>query len=777
MMRGFIGVLALSLVACQSDTGSVVLEFPNEESRAAVRGLGMWLIDTTASAATPPCEDGALLGTAAEGRPPLDGLPGQRFSCADLPEQPCEPSWLERVSISGLAAASYTIYVRAHLEVFGTDDREPPVILEGCTEAFDAGSDDGRSGVPIAMNLVIPDSARLEIVSGQAQVGVPGADAEEPLRARARAAVPGGTTRDVYDLPGVGLEVAIDGDAQLTSGAGPVLTGSDGQAVIPFRYGGPGTSEVRIRAPALEAQGVAFESTTFVSAVAPSFFASVRTVGSVEGQPIDLGVGDVDGDGTDDVVAVGCTGEGVCEVSERLRVEEPQGRASLAVIFDVAGASTLGPVWLGDARIPVGVALSDLAPGGGEEIALAAARDSDCRPTACPDGLPCQCARSSTGGPCSCEASTLDLLRAEPNGWTEVAPRYVTTSSNAVDIAVVDEEDDRRVALLMRGRLEDRRPCRPGPFCDTGCPRGENCVSGGGLNVCNRLDARVELLDLRDQALFEGTRCSCYVFNEPFCPSGFAPPLSSCADAFFAEPERDPDPCRRRLRARIRVSESVPLAFDIGVLRRAGQRDIVVGSAGTMGLVPGDPTWNYARDDALTLTIPGDVTGVRLVDADPRLDARTASDPDQLQGDVWFWSPGPCGSASSCPVERSDAQDRSCLGIWVTAGEPNLYDVDPTDRKFCRRRGLPFAIDEGCIGDFNGDGRLDLAAASSTESSLAVFFGDGFGGLTTSPTLTPLPGGASGGPIACQDIDGDARTDVVVLSVDGGAIHVLLGAG
>ncbi len=77
--------------------------------------------------------------------------------------------------------------------------------------------------------------------------------------------------------------------------------------------------------------------------------------------------------------------------------------------------------------------------------------------------------------------------------------------------------------------------------------------------------------------------------------------------------------------------------------------------------------------------------------------------------------------------------------------------------------------------DFNGDGRLDLAVATSLNASVTVLLGNGAGGFTTvTPGLLPgLPVGA----MAVGDFDGDGIPDVAVTSLTPAALTVLLGNG
>src|SRR5262249_5856339 len=77
-------------------------------------------------------------------------------------------------------------------------------------------------------------------------------------------------------------------------------------------------------------------------------------------------------------------------------------------------------------------------------------------------------------------------------------------------------------------------------------------------------------------------------------------------------------------------------------------------------------------------------------------------------------------------------------------------------------------------GDFNGDGRVDLAVANSLDSALSVLLGNGDG------TFQPAQQYAVGlQPIAivAGDFNGDGRIDLAVVDIASNDVSILLGNG
>src|SRR2546426_284741 len=82
--------------------------------------------------------------------------------------------------------------------------------------------------------------------------------------------------------------------------------------------------------------------------------------------------------------------------------------------------------------------------------------------------------------------------------------------------------------------------------------------------------------------------------------------------------------------------------------------------------------------------------------------------------------------------------------------------------------------DSVAVGDFNGDGKLDLAVANFDSSDVSVLLGNGDGSFKAALTFA-----AGRGPsfVAVGDFNGDGKPDLAVATLGSSAVSVLLGTG
>ena len=85
--------------------------------------------------------------------------------------------------------------------------------------------------------------------------------------------------------------------------------------------------------------------------------------------------------------------------------------------------------------------------------------------------------------------------------------------------------------------------------------------------------------------------------------------------------------------------------------------------------------------------------------------------------------------------------------------------------------GPGFTAGVVAVADFNGDGKADIVATTSSGNSLAIVLGNGDGTFET-PLIIPFPGPGS---VSVGDFNGDGKADLLVLN--GGGIGILPGNG
>jgi hypothetical protein len=80
------------------------------------------------------------------------------------------------------------------------------------------------------------------------------------------------------------------------------------------------------------------------------------------------------------------------------------------------------------------------------------------------------------------------------------------------------------------------------------------------------------------------------------------------------------------------------------------------------------------------------------------------------------------------------------------------------------------------VGDFTGDGAPDLVVANSSSSTISVFLNDGHGNFTQAPG-SPIAVGSDPASIVVGDFNNDGKQDIAVANEGDGTVTVLLGNG
>ena len=99
---------------------------------------------------------------------------------------------------------------------------------------------------------------------------------------------------------------------------------------------------------------------------------------------------------------------------------------------------------------------------------------------------------------------------------------------------------------------------------------------------------------------------------------------------------------------------------------------------------------------------------------------------------------------------------------------------------FALAPGLPVAVGSSpfavATGDFNGDGIADLAVTNSGSNTVSILLGDGSGGFTNA-TGSPVAVGSSPQDVSVGDFNGDGIVDLAVTNANDDNVSILLGDG
>ena len=146
------------------------------------------------------------------------------------------------------------------------------------------------------------------------------------------------------------------------------------------------------------------------------------------------------------------------------------------------------------------------------------------------------------------------------------------------------------------------------------------------------------------------------------------------------------------------------------------------------------------------------------------------------------------GGIANLTVSSLQPGLRSIVAIYSgdsgdhASGSAYLYQqVTPNgSNRVVQPSGSPFATGNGpqaiAVGDFNGDGIQDLAIANKIANNLTVLLGTGSGGFTVA-SGSPVATGNSPYAIAVGDFDGDGKLDLAVANSGDSTVTVLLGIG
>src|SRR5207249_2462038 len=79
-------------------------------------------------------------------------------------------------------------------------------------------------------------------------------------------------------------------------------------------------------------------------------------------------------------------------------------------------------------------------------------------------------------------------------------------------------------------------------------------------------------------------------------------------------------------------------------------------------------------------------------------------------------------------------------------------------------------------GDFNGDGKQDLAVGNQTSNNVSILLGDGAGSFSAATNFS-TGAGTQPASVAVGDFNGDGKQDLAVANFFPNTVSILLGNG
>src|SRR5205807_2033800 len=168
--------------------------------------------------------------------------------------------------------------------------------------------------------------------------------------------------------------------------------------------------------------------------------------------------------------------------------------------------------------------------------------------------------------------------------------------------------------------------------------------------------------------------------------------------------------------------------------------------------------------------------------------AVTATATDASGNTPGFSACGSAGTGSSATLgTRPDAHPAGTFTVTVTAfdsgGLPTqkTFMLTVTTPATCNpitfaatNFGAGTAPRSLAVGDFNGDGKQDLAVANQNSNNMSVLLGNGAGSFSAA---TNFGVGSSPRSMAVGDFNGDGKQDLAVSNINSNNVSVLLGDG
>jgi len=238
---------------------------------------------------------------------------------------------------------------------------------------------------------------------------------------------------------------------------------------------------------------------------------------------------------------------------------------------------------------------------------------------------------------------------------------------------------------------------------------------------------------------------------------------------------------------------STPTSVAVGDFNGDGKLDLAVANSAsnTVSILLGDGTGNFTAASSPATGVQPISVAVGDFNGDGKLDLAVANqcgnDPSCASGTVTILLGDGTGNftAASSPatginplsVAVGDFNGDGKLDLAVANEGSNTVSIllgDGTGNFTAASSPATGSYPQSvAVGDFNGDGKLDLAVTNFSSNTVTVLLGDGTGNFTTA--LSPATGNGPIG-VAVGDFNGDGRLDLAVVNNYDGTVSVLLQA-
>jgi hypothetical protein len=242
---------------------------------------------------------------------------------------------------------------------------------------------------------------------------------------------------------------------------------------------------------------------------------------------------------------------------------------------------------------------------------------------------------------------------------------------------------------------------------------------------------------------------------------------------------------------------SIPRALAVGDFNQDGRPDLAVANfifSGTVTILSGNSSGGFT--EAAGSPVGAGINPASVAVGDFNLDGK----PDLVVGNggsnnvtiLLGNGTGGFTEASGSPFGAGTAPASVAVGDFNLDGKPDLavanagFDDDVTillgngSGGFTQPAGSPVGAGTSprsvAIGDFNLDGKVDLAVANANSNDVTILLGNGSGGFIEAAG-SPVGAGSFPQSVAEGDFNQDGKPDLAVADVNSNTITILLGNG